>query len=113
MWIERGLFTKLVETAAQARGELAALQSRFAAQDAMVDWFRIRLTQTEKQNARLIKKYTDVDVEIPNLVPAPHEQTTPEILNEAAMFEDIGDEIAKKLGISHNLDGTISYSRKA
>lgn len=112
MWIDRATFMGLVQGEAKSRGELAALQTRFASQDAMCDWFRIRLTQLEKERAQMIKQYTGVIIETPVFAKedkAPIEQ----VLSEVSTFDDVGDDIAKRLGIGHNPDGTVNYSKKA
>lgn len=119
MWIKRDQYDALLQHAfARTSVELQTaavekeLRARIAATDVTLDWLRIRCTQLEKERAKMIETYTGVKIDVPVLERAP-EQTTPEILNEAAMFDDVGDEISKKLGISHNPDGTISYTRKA
>ncbi len=112
MFISRELFVGLVEKESKARGELAALQTRFAAQDSMVDWFRIRLTQLEKERAQMILKYTGVAIETPVFAKEP-EKPLDQVLGEVSTFDDVGDEIAAKMGIGWRADGTLEYTRKA
>jgi hypothetical protein len=112
MWISQPTFMALVSESALARGELASLQARFAAQDAMVDWFRIRLTQLEKERAQMILKYTGVAIETPVFAKEP-ETPIDQVLGEVSTFDDVGDEIAKKLGIGWRPDGTLDYSQRA
>jgi hypothetical protein len=111
MWISRELFVSLISRESTARGELAALQSRFAAQDAMCDWFRVRLTQLEKERAQMILKYTGVAIETPVFAKEP-EIPVEQVLSEVSSFDDVGDEVAARLGIGHNPDGTLNYSKK-
>ena len=113
MWISRELFIGLVEKESKARGELAALQTRFAAQDSMVDWFRIRLTQLEKERAQMILTYTGVAISSPVFAKEPEKPAIDQVLGEVSTFDDVGDEVAARLGIGHNPDGTLNYSRKA
>ena len=113
MWISRELFIGLVEKESKARGELAALQTRFAAQDSMVDWFRIRLTQLEKERAQMILTYTGVAIASPVFAKEPEKPAIDQVLGEVATFDDVGDEVAARLGISHNPDGTLNYTKKA
>ena len=113
MWIKQDAVMKLVEQAATARGELASLQARFAAQDAMVDWFRIRLTQLEKERAQMILKYTGVAIETPVFAKEPEQTPLDQVLGEVSTFDDVGDEIAAKMGIGWKQDGTLDYTRKA
>ena len=113
MWIERKLFMDLIQKESVARGELAALQTRFAAQDSMVDWFRIRLTQLEKERAQMILKYTGVAIETPVFAKEPEQTPLDQVLGEVSTFDDVGDEIAKRLGIGWRPDGTLDYSQKA
>ena len=113
MWISRELFIGLVEKESKARGELAALQTRFAAQDSMVDWFRIRLTQLEKERAQMILKYTGVAIETPVFAKEPEQTPLDQVLGEVSTFDDVGDEIAAKMGIGWKQDGTLDYTKKA
>ena len=113
MWIERKLFMDLIQKESVARGELAALQTRFAAQDSMVDWFRIRLTQLEKERAQMILKYTGVAIETPVFAKEPEQTPLDQVLGEVSTFDDVGDEIAAKMGIGWKQDGTLDYTRKA
>ena len=113
MWIERKLFMDLIQKESVARGELAALQTRFAAQDSMVDWFRIRLTQLEKERAQMILKSTGVAIETPVFAKEPEQTPLDQVLGEVSTFDDVGDEIAKKLGIEWKNDGTLSYTSRA
>lgn len=113
MWIDRKFYEHFRLDWANVSGELTALKSRFAAQDTMVDWFRIRLTQLERERAQLIFNYTGVKIETPSFVPKVEEPVTETILNEATAFDDVGDEVAKRLGIEWAPDGTLSYSKKA
>ena len=112
MWISRELFTELIANEAATRGELAALQARFASQDTMCDWFRIRLTQLEKERAQMVKQYTGVILETPVFAKEP-EMPVEQVLSEVSSFDDVGDEVAARLGIGHNPDGTLNYSKKA
>ena len=113
MWIKQDKVMELVSQAAIAKGELASLQARFAAQDAMVDWFRIRLTQLEKERAIMVKNYTGVVLETPVFAKEPETQPIDQVLGEVSTFDDVGDEIAKRLGIGWRPDGTLDYSQKA
>ena len=113
MWIERKLFMDLIQKESVARGELSALQTRFAAQDSMVDWFRIRLTQLEKERAQMILKYTGVAIETPVFAKEPEQTPLDQVLGEVSTFDDVGDEIAAKMGIGWKQDGTLDYTKKA
>lgn len=120
MWVQRKHYEELFQIAVEHGNAALAhasvdreLRARIAATDVTCDWLRIRCTQLEKERAQLILQYTGVRIETPNLVPAPKEPTISEVLNEMTLFEGVDDDTAKKLGISHNPDGTLSYSHKA
>ena len=113
MWIDRGLFVSLIQKESAAKAELSTFLSRFAAQDAMVDWFRIRLTQLEKERAQMILTYTGVAIASPVFAKEPEKPAIDQVLGEVATFDDVGDEVAARLGISHNPDGTLNYTKKA
>ena len=119
MWIRRSEYARLLEHAFATTAEIQRsgvieqeLRARIAATDVTLDWLRIRCTQLERERATMIERYTGVKIDVPVIARAP-EQTTPEILNEAAMFDDVGDEVARQLGIGWKLDGTIDYSKKS
>jgi hypothetical protein len=111
MWVDRTIYDDLRMKEAAISAAFTTLQTRFAAQDAMVDWFRIRLTQLEKERAQMILRYTGVAVESPVFTKVPDEKAPEQILNEVSNFDDIGDEVAHRLGISWKPDGTLAYSK--
>jgi len=79
----------------------------------MVDWFRIRLTQLEKERAQMILRYTGVAIESPVFAKEPEKSPLDQVLGEVSTFDDVGDEIAAKLGIGWKPDGSLEYTRKA
>lgn len=113
MWIDRHVYEQMLMEGAALGAKAQALEVRFAALDTTLDWMRVRLEQVERERARLIKKYTDVDIDIPTIQRVPEQPVTEAVLNEATAFDDVGDELAKRLGIGWKPDGTLEYTKRA
>jgi hypothetical protein len=84
--------------------------------EASMDWFRARLTQLEHERALLIQHYMGITIKVPEITlvkpdapTSPREQTPFLDLASAALFADVGEEEATRLGITHNADGTLKY----
>lgn len=112
MWLDRQVYDDLRLSEAEAKGKATALDIRITAMDTMMDWFRVRLTQLEKERAQLIHRYTGVVIETPVFAKEP-EKPIEQILSEVSSFDDVGDEVAKRLGIGFKSDGTLEYTRLA
>lgn len=107
MFIARYIYDMLNERAIKAEAIRDSLTLQNAALNAHMDWMRIRLTQLEFERAGLIQKYMGVSVPVPSF-DKPEEHPDP---NQTMDFSDVGDEEAKRLGISWNPDGTLSYAK--
>jgi len=105
MWISRAAFDALVAERLKATEEARVLHDQNHAQWTTLDWMRHRLEQVERERAHLLKTYMGVVVEIPQFVkPEPDADA---VLSGANLFNDIGDEEARKRGIEWNGDGTV------
>ena len=115
MWITRVLFEKLVMDASVQRGKAAVLANRLIAQDATIDWLKVRLTQLEYERATLINNYMGVKIPVPELIKDSeiHPQVTAEaILNATLDFGDIGDDAAKAQGLDWDAEGRLTQHGK-
>lgn len=105
MWMDRKAYDdiRLESVTATTRAQVLAEQNK--ALQVTLDWLRVRVTQLELERAQLLFNYTGVKV------PTPTIQTTdaPESFHRVPHFNDIGDEEANRMGISHNPDGTLRY----
>lgn len=113
MWISKELWQaaqRLAMEAVETRGARAVLEQRIIAMDTTMDWLRVRVNQLELERAQMIYNYTGVKVPTPQVKredPTDQEQ----LLAAASGFEDIGDEMAKKLGIGWNEFGEMTTTR--
>ena len=95
---------------ARAQGELRANERTLTALETTMDWMRTRLTQLEHERAMLIQNYMGITIKVPTVekqhTPSPHVNP----LFAAPNFEDVGEDEAARMGISHNPDGTLRYT---
>lgn len=75
-----------------------------------MDWLRVRVTQLERERAVMVEKFYGVTIAVPEIISAPDP-----FANHPGMsgfdFNDVGDEEAMRLGIGHNSEGAVVYSK--
>jgi hypothetical protein len=123
MWVNKVLFdTILADNKAQADRIAAvwntchALQAKHdaalaqkAKDDISIDWMRHRVNALEKQNAILMQKAAGILLPVPEIVPSrPGSMTVPDFAHLPS-FEDVGDEEAKRLGVSTDDFGFLQF----
>jgi len=81
------------------RSERDGLKAQLAVTQANFEWLRVRINSLEAERAQLIKKAYGIDVPVPEVVRTPRIQDSDLIGLTSALFEDIGDDNAKKLGL--------------
>lgn len=113
MFIRKAEYDRLVKDASDAKQSVAVLlgvgtelRRINSAQETTIDWFRVRISQLERERAQLLFNYTGVKVEAPSIERAP-EADPSKNLQHVPNFEDIGDKEAGRLGIGWNPDGTL------
>lgn len=125
MWISKRFFDKLLaETYAQSdkltnwQNTCHVLQTKHddalaqkSKDDVTIDWMRHRINALEKQNALMLAKLAGIQVPVPEIVP-----TRPGTIAEVPFahmpsFEDMGDAEAKRLGVTHQDDGTLAFTQ--
>lgn len=110
MWIDRKTYDDLRLDAAEARAKLAGMETAVASLTATMDWMRVRQTQLEHERAVLIQNFMGVTIKVPSIELAqPPRMPGDHPLNGSISFEDVGDEEAMRLGITHNADGTLRH----
>lgn len=109
MFLDRKVYDDLRLDNAKLQTEARVLSEQNRALQTTCDWFRVRISQLERERAQLLFNYTGVKVEVPEIVAAPTAKDT-HPLNAVPHFNDIGDEAAKLLGVGWNADGTLRYS---
>ena len=108
MWISSKVFESLIAGKGEAEGRAAELTRANIALQGTIDWLGVRLTQSEHERAALINNYMGVKVPTFNIEQEAPQTGVGHALNDAmAIFKDVGDEEAKRLGIDWNEDGTI------
>ena len=105
MWISRRAFEQLTAERIQASERARVLSDQNTAIKAMNDWLRLYVQRIEHERAILMKKYMGIIVPTPTF--AEPEQDDRDLLGGTSLFQDVGDEQAKKLGIDWADDGTL------
>lgn len=126
MWINHTLFQMIVDDSKRQQellgtvrcynvdlaSESTALRTQKAKDDVTIDWLRHRVNALEKQNSILVMKTSGVVFPVPEIVP-----TRPGTMSELPgfdtmpSFEDVGPAEAQRLGIVHETDGSVTYTK--
>ena len=77
------------------RVERDALQAQLATTQANFSWLCVRVNSLEVERAALLEKAYGIKIPVPEVV---HRPSVPFDFN-SALFEDVGDDDAKKLGM--------------
>jgi hypothetical protein len=126
MWINKVLFQTILDDNKRSAGQLSAvgvslgeqrgkvdvLSVQKAKDDLTIDWMRHRINALEKERAILLQKVAGVSLPVPEIVPTrPGTMSTPPDFVSLPSFEDVGDEEAARLGIKHEPDGSVTYTK--
>ena len=93
--VAKSAIANLREELSAVRAERDALKIQNVVTQNHFDWLRIRVNALETERAQLIEKAYGIKVPIPEIVRTP---VHPIDFN-SALFEDVGDETAKELGL--------------
>ena len=93
--ISKQTVDSLREDLAAVRAERDTLKIQLATSTNHFDWLRIRINTLEAERAQLIEKAYGIRIPVPEIV---RPNVNPLELN-ADLFNDIGDDAAKKLGL--------------
>lgn len=106
MWISRATFDALNTERLTATAEARTLAAQNDKLTITMDWMRMRLEQVERERAHLLKTYMGVAATVPEFVkPEPSQE---DVIGGANVFNDIGDDQAKALGVGWNGDGSVT-----
>lgn len=124
MWITQTAYLELQKALIGAQAEVAAIKAQQAALTNTNDWLMVRVTQLEMERAKLIEVNYGVKVDVPVIEKRPEHFVTgmttgqPKLdsdfsLNQTISFNDVGDDEARRLGISWNDNGEVVYGTYA
>lgn len=94
--ISKQAVESLREEVAALRAERDALRLQLASSTNHFDWLRIRVNSLEVERAQLIEKAYGIKIPVPEVVRST--SPTQDMINQFS-FEDMGDDMAKKLGL--------------
>jgi len=82
---------------AVARAERDLLRQELISHKVGSDWLRVKVNDLEAQNKALLQRAYNITVPVPEIVRDVH--MTENLPNNFSPFEDMGDEMAAKLGL--------------
>lgn len=105
MWIKRDIYDTLNAERIKAMEEARVLFDQNATLRSTMTWALRRVEHVELEKAMLLKQYMGIAVKVPSyVVPEP---TNDDVLGGANMWNDVGDDEAKRRGIDWADDGTL------
>lgn len=110
MWVNTRIYGRLAadsEQKQQVEGALRILAEQNKVLQVNLDWLRTRVSQLERERALMLYKFTGVKIETPEFQPVVAPDAADMLNAVNAMFQDVGDEQAARLGIEHLPDGTL------
>jgi hypothetical protein len=126
MWVNKELFQRVLDDNKQQadtiqtqiigltslHGESQLLKTQKAKDDSHIDWLRHRVNALEKQNAVLMQKAAGIAMPVPEIIPTLARTIggTPDF-DHIPSFEDVGEDEARRLGIDHDDEGRLTYTR--
>jgi hypothetical protein len=112
MWINRRAYQDLQDEITKLRATVIAETGANKALKEMSNWLMLRVTALEKERAVHMDKFYGVKIPVPELSPAiVPDPFASHPFNETMSFADVGDEEAHRLGIQHDAEGKIIYTR--
>ena len=114
MWLSKRAYTDLYNEWQKCKAEGEAQSRATVGLRESNNWLMLRVTAMEKERAVLIERMFGVKIPVPEISPAPSELPNPfgqsGPLNDLAnLFNDMSDEDAQRLGISHDAEGRVVY----
>lgn len=111
MWISKKAYDAMHDEWLKNHEEARVLAEQNRALQVTQDWFRVRVTQLEKERAILLNNFMGLKIEVPNydVTPPSGAKDPLAILGGTQIFEDMGDDEAKRHGIEHTADGRVAY----
>lgn len=120
MWVSRTHYESLFENVTTSRSRLAEAQARIASLEATQAWLMQHVNRLEHERRLLTEARLGLQFPQPTL--ARERETDPAEVTHglppssmplaqmlAASMEDVGDEAARALGLSHDASGQLAY----
>lgn len=115
MWIDRKVYEAMLLDNAKLREESRILNQQNQSLHAGLEWFMVRTTVLEKNNALLINNYMGIKLETPDYRSTPMQVAAPVPTNIPLtlgmpnnMFADMGDAEAKRNGVGWDPAGNVT-----
>lgn len=92
-------------------GEQLGLRSQKVRDDITIDWMRHRINALEKEKALMFAKLAGIAIPVPEIVPTRPGSISglPMDFHHTTHFEDVGDQEAVRLGVTHDENGLIQF----
>lgn len=110
MWISRKIYDDLRDSLVTAEAEERAQTGAMRTLQANFDFMTLRLNQLERERAIMIERMFGVKVPVPEIERAPNPFDAHKF-NETFSFNGLDDTQAAELGISHDAEGKLVYTR--
>ncbi len=94
----KGAIQDLREELVAVRTERDVLRQELTAAKLSADWLRLRFNQLEMENKQLLQKAYNITLPAPALQRIETSKAADSFENVSALFDDVGDEVARKLG---------------
>ena len=108
MWLAKIIYQEMREALVATQAQRDILQGHNRALETTMDWLRVRVSQLEHERAIMLSKYMGIDVPV-QVIERAREKKAESPYHTIPHFDDLGDEQARKLGITWNADGSVSY----
>ena len=108
MWVNKQVFNELWGRSIALTATQGEMLRHNQSLETTLDWLRVRVSQLEHERAIMLSKYMGIDVPV-QVIERAREKTVESPYHNIPHFDDVGDEQARKLGISWNADGSVSY----
>lgn len=109
MWVSKRIYQEMRDDLVAAKAVRDTLTTQCKALEVTNDWFRVRIGQLEHERAVLIAKYMGVEMPVP-VIERVRDEKKDDVYNVTPHFNDVGDEMARKMGIEWNPDGSVAWT---
>ena len=121
MWCDRRTYEALIVDLAEQRAKREAAEKQVGLAQHTIEWLRTQVNSLQYERASLLSRVTGAPVMVPTLRREDSSPIAPtfgqaprepdQFFNQlASLFEDPGDELASKSGITHDETGAVVYA---
>lgn len=110
MWVDKKTYFELRDCLAKATQEAHTLAVQNQSLTTTMDWMRMMVNKLEQERAQMLLLYTGVKISVPT-IHSSQETDIQTMMAGKSPFEDVGDEVAAKLGVGWAPDGTVLYQK--